>query len=163
MLRVRFQPWERPSLRALSMLISLWVAVAWAQSPAPPSEQIEGHVRVIQGDTLDGYNARGRVGIGVVGIKAPSGNTACGKEATAFVQDLISGGVELWEEPGQVLDQRKRRMYHVMLPDGRSLAEVLVAAGLARAEGQASNRDRLVELEAAARKARTGCLWGAGG
>jgi endonuclease YncB( thermonuclease family) len=144
-------------------LTALWATAALAQTAALPSAQLQGHIRAIQGDTLDGYNARGRAGIGIVGIKAPSGNTVCGREATAFAQELISEGVELWEEPGLVLDRRNRRMYHVILPDGRSLAEVLVAAGLARADGQATNRDRLVELETAARKARRGCLWGAGG
>ena len=103
-----------------------------------------------------------RVGIGIIGVKAPSRNTPCGREATAFTQDLVSDGALLDEEPGLAFDGRKRRMYHVMTLDGRSVAEELVTAGLARADGQGSNRDRLAELEADARDALRGCLWGGG-
>jgi endonuclease YncB( thermonuclease family) len=103
------------------------------------------------------------VGIGIVGIRAPRGNTACGRAATAFVQDLVEDGAQLEEEPGLAFDARFRRMYHVTTPDGRSVAEELVAAGLARATGQGRKRDRLAELEADARGARRGCLWNAGG
>jgi endonuclease YncB( thermonuclease family) len=132
-----------------------------AQVSADP-HQVDGYVRAIQGDTLDARKALKRVGIGIVGVKAPSGNTACGREATAFVQRLVSDGVRLVEEPGLVYDERKRRMYHVETPDGTSIAEALVSAGLAQAHGRGSNRDKLVELEAAARTAGRGCLWSSG-
>jgi endonuclease YncB( thermonuclease family) len=79
------------------------------------------------------------------------------------VQDLVGDGAQLEEEPGFAFDARRRRMYHVTTPDGRSVAEALVAAGLARATMQGRNRDRLAELEADAREARQGCLWTGGG
>ncbi len=138
-------------------------SAAQTERPAPDSEQLVGYIRVIQGDTMDARNAQGRVGIGVIGVKAPNGNTLCGKEATAFTEELVSDGVQLYEEPGLVLDARKRRMYYVMSSDGRSVAEELVTAGLARADGQGANHDRLAELEAAAREEKRGCLWSSGG
>ena len=100
---------------------------------------------------------------GILGVKAPNGNTLCGKEATAFTEELVSSGVELYEEPGLVIDARMRRMYNIMTLDGRSVAEELVTAGLARADGQGANHDRLAELEVAAREQKRGCLWSSGG
>lgn len=163
-----FWPPRHSLFVGLSTAVCLTAGLASPQTggPAggtPPSSgiQLEGYIRAIQGDTLDAGNARGRIGIGIIGVKVPGGNTPCGKQATAFTQDFVSDGVQLTEEPGLTLDARKRRMYHVTAPDGRSLAEELVASGFARADGQGANRDRLAELEAAAREARRGCLWGA--
>jgi endonuclease YncB( thermonuclease family) len=123
-------------------------------------DQLEGYVRAVQGDTLDARHAGVRIGIGIIGVKAPSLNAPCGRQAVAFTQDLVSDGVRLVEEPGLTVDRRKRRMYHVMTLDGLSIAEELVSAGLATADGQGANRDRLAELQADARDARRGCLWG---
>jgi endonuclease YncB( thermonuclease family) len=134
---------------------------------APPagtgSIELEGYVRAIQGDTLDARTVRGRVAIGIVGIQAPRGKTPCAQEATAFVQALVASGARVDEEPGLVFDARSRRMYHVNTLDGQSVAEEVVAAGLARANGQGSTRERLAALEAEAREAKRGCLWKGGG
>ena len=130
---------------------------------APDGDQLVGYIRVIQGDTLDARNGRGRVGIAILGVRAPNGNARCGREATAFTEELVSDGVELYEEPGLVVDGRKLRLYYVLTQDGRSVAEELVTAGLARADGQGADRERLVELETAAREERRGCLWSSGG
>ena len=161
----RFRPERWTTVLALGTLAWLTASPSAAQtgSPAPDREQLVGYIRVIQGDTLDARNARGRVGIGILGVKAPNGNTPCGKEATAFTEELVSDGVELYEEPGLVLDARMRRMYNIVTLDGRSVAEELVTAGLARADGQGANHDRLAELEVAAREQKRGCLWSSGG
>ena len=74
-----------------------------------------------------------RVGIGIIGIQTPQGNTACGKEATAFAQALVNDGATVEEEAG-ALQQSYRRMYNVRTPDGRSVAEEMVTAGFARRE-----------------------------
>jgi endonuclease YncB( thermonuclease family) len=134
---------------------------------APPAGsgpvEIDGFVRAISGDVLDARLPPGRAVIAIIGIRAPLGNTPCGKEATVFVQGLVVDGARFEEELGLVFDSRSRRMYHVKTLDGRSVAEEVVAAGLARANGVGSNRDRLVDLETTAREARHGCLWQAGG
>lgn len=156
------------------LLILLLLALDWQvagsqgaprvpQGGAPPVGtgplELEGHIRVIDGDTLDARSVRGRVAIGIVGIRAPQGNTPCGKEAIAFTQGLLEDGAWIEEEPGLVFDARSRRMYHVKTPDGRSVAEELVVAGLAWASGQGRDKDQLAQLEADARGARQGCLW----
>lgn len=133
---------------------------------APPAGsgpiELDGYIRAIQGDTLDARTVRGRVAIGVVGIRAPRGKTPCAREATAFVQALVESGARVEDEPGLVFDARSRRMFHVNTLDGRSVAEELVTAGLARADGQGSTRDRLAALETEAREAKRGCLWTSG-
>ena len=133
-----------------------------APSGAKAPVELEGYVRAIVGDTLDARMSNRRVGIGIIGIQAPQGNTACGKEATAFAQALVNDGATAEEEAG-ALQQPYRRMYNVRTPDGRSVAEEMVTAGFARASGQGANRDRLAGLEAAAKAARRGCLWQGGG
>jgi len=135
--------------------------VAPAGGSAPV--ELEGYVRAVQGDTLDARMSNRRVPIGIIGIWAPQGNTPCGKEATAFLQGLVNDGAVVDDEAGLSVDARYRRMYHVGTLDGRSVADEMVTAGFARADGQGANRDRLAELEAAARQARRGCLWRSGG
>ena len=165
--------WRRypPVVVGVWVLACSWAVPVAAQSILPPGGApvggtgpigVEGYLRAVQGDTLDVRVPGGRFAVGVVGIRAPRGNTPCGKESAAFVQNLVLEGARLSEEAGLVFDGRSRRMYHVTTLDGRSLAEEVVAAGFARADGQGSNRERLTELEAAARAAGRGCLWQAG-
>jgi endonuclease YncB( thermonuclease family) len=124
--------------------------------------ELQGFVRAVQGDTLDARMSNQRVGIGVAGIRAPRVNTPCGKEATAFLQELVADGARVETEPG-IASDKYRVMYRVTTPDGRSVAEEMVAAGLARADGRGANRDGLADLESAAREAKRGCLWRDGG
>jgi endonuclease YncB( thermonuclease family) len=155
-------------LAGRSLPLLLWVSLAAAQPMAPAGGapppgsgpiQLEGLVRAVAGDTLDAWIPQGRIAIGIVGIKAPPGNTPCGREASAYLQGLVTGGgVTLTEEPGLGFDERSRRLYHVLTGDGRSVAEEMVAAGFARANGEGSARDRLAELEATARAEGRGCL-----
>ena len=153
---------------AVSLVSSLGSFAAHGAPPggAPPEGsgplQLEGYVRVIQGDTLDARSVRGRVAIGIIGVRTPLGNTPCGREATAFVQGLLSDGAWVEEEAGLVVDARLRRMYHVNTPDGRSVAAELVGAGLAWADGQGTTREELAELQTEAREAKRGCLWKSG-
>jgi endonuclease YncB( thermonuclease family) len=145
------------------------VAVGASTAPAggaPPAGSgtvhVDGYVRAITGDTLDARLPPGRAVVAVIGIRAPRGNTPCGREATAFLQALVVDGARFEEEPGLVLDGRSRRLYHVITPDGRSVAAELVTAGLAWADGQGNGRESLAELQTAAQQARRGCLWPAG-
>ena len=56
------------------------------------SVEIAGPVRVIDGDTIEAFIHGRRVGVGLIGIDAPMGNTACGRTATAALQLLTQGG-----------------------------------------------------------------------
>lgn len=123
---------------------------------------LEGFVRAVQGDTLDARLSNQRIGIGIVGIRAPGGNTPCGKEATAYLQGLVEDGATVEADAGGGTD-RYRLMYRVSTTDGRSVAEAMVDAGLARADGRGANHDRLAALEGEARAAQRGCLWRSGG
>jgi endonuclease YncB( thermonuclease family) len=128
----------------------------------PLSGEFEGHVRAVQGDTLDARLDDRRVGIEIIGIKAPRGNTPCGKEATAFLQALVDDGASVEAESG-IAHKKYVGMYHVRTRDGRSIAEEMVAAGFARATGKGKKNRELADLEAQAKAAGRGCVWeGAG-
>jgi endonuclease YncB( thermonuclease family) len=149
------------------MLVFFGVALACAPgvsrgAPAAGTgaTALEGFVRAVQGDTLDARMSNRRIGIGIVGIRAPQGNTPCGKEATAYLQGLVEDGAMIEDGAGS---DRYRQMYRVTTLDGRSVAEEMVAAGFARAHGQGANHDRLAALEEEARAAQRGCLWRSGG
>jgi glucose/arabinose dehydrogenase/endonuclease YncB( thermonuclease family) len=181
-------------LAAIGLLAAL-VAIAWLLgpglapgSPAPSSaqaQQAEGvppggapppgsgprdtpdFIRVIDGDTVEVWLDGKQVGVGLIGIDAPQGNTPCGKEATALLRQLARGKWHLEEDPDPALafDDRMRRMYHATTADGRSVAEELVGAGVARADGKGKDAQHRQDDEARARAAGKGCLWrgGAGG
>jgi endonuclease YncB( thermonuclease family) len=157
--------------RSLAALV-LGVSLAFAESIAPAGGappagtgpiELTSFVRAVDGDTVDTRIPRGRIAVGIIGIKAPPGNTPCGRQAGDYLQGLLSGsGVRLVEEPGVTFDARSRRLYHVTTGDGQSIAAQMVAAGFARADGHGSNRETLAELEATARAAGRGCLWAGG-
>jgi endonuclease YncB( thermonuclease family) len=132
-----------------------------APPPGSGSFRVESYIWAAQADTLDARLPGGRVAIAIIGIQGPR-DVVCAREATAFVQKLVAEGAVLDEEPGLTFDSRSRRLYHVLTFDGRSVAEEAVGAGFARANGLGSNRDRLADLEAVARKAQRGCLWKGG-
>lgn len=150
--------------------VLVWAGLALAQpmvqpgGAPPPGDgspiELTSFVRAVDGDTVDTRTEYGRLGVGIIGIKAPPGNTPCGRQAGEYLQQLLSGGgVQLVEEPGVRFDARSRRLYHMNTGDGRSVAAEMVAAGFATADGQGSNRETLAELEATARAAGRGCLW----
>lgn len=115
--------------------------------------------RVIDGDTLEAWIGTQRVGVGLIGITAPQGNTNCGQEAAGLLWQLTDGGLRLEEDAQLVFDARNRRTYYADTPDGRSIGAQLVQAGVARADGQGQERDQLAAAEAEARAAQRGCLW----
>jgi endonuclease YncB( thermonuclease family) len=144
------------------------VARAAGPGGAPPPGSgpvvVSGFVRVIEGDTVE-IRIRGRqVGVGFLGIQAPMGNTPCGRLASARLASLVATGLRLEEDEDLALafDERGRRMYHAVVPSGRSVEAELVRAGFARSDGRGRDRALLAALEAEARAARRGCLWAAG-
>src|SRR5918996_390791 len=76
-------------------------AIGRAQAPLPGtgSFDIQGFVRVIDGDTFEVYINGRQSGIGIIGIRAPMGNTPCGRSATARLISYIGrGGIRLEED-----------------------------------------------------------------
>jgi len=168
-----------PAVTILALLalltISLWpgatrpaaeAAVKPGGAPPPGSGdvQIPSFVRVIDGESIETLIDGQRVGVGFIGIGVPQANTPCGQAATALLRTLVKGGVNLEEEPALATDPptdaRKRRLYHGNARDGRKIAEELIKAGVARANGEGKYATQLAGLENAARAAGRGCLWG---
>jgi glucose/arabinose dehydrogenase/N-acetylneuraminic acid mutarotase/endonuclease YncB( thermonuclease family) len=145
------------------MVILLWggAQVAWAQAPPPGSGTINltGFVRVIDGDTLETRLDGKLVGIGLIGIRAARGNTPCGELAASVVAALLEKpGARLEEDLPLVLDARKRRLYHLVTGDGKSLARELVKAGVAKSNGKGREALDLVRDEEEAKNANRGCI-----
>ena len=118
----------------------------------------------IDGDTLDVSirDAQGqtqRVAVGLVGMQAPMGNTACGKEATQDLKALVKGGLRLEEDPTIALDGRNRVMYRAISLDGRAIADELVRNGHGRWDGRGEQGQKLDQTETEARSAARGCVW----
>ncbi len=118
---------------------------------------LDGNVRVIDGNTIEALVDGQRTAIGLVGVDVAPGNTACGMRATGRMWGLTKGGLRLEEDLSEpAFDARGRRLYQVKTRDGKALAEELVASGLGKASGKGEARDRLREVESAARGARPG-------
>jgi len=133
-----------------------------------PVEAITVKVRrVVDGDTLVvgvvGKNRRVRV----LGIDTPERKSRYtqeepfGKEASARTRELVMGAtVTLLFEGESRTDKYGRLLAHVILPDGRSLGEILLKEGLAEAyrRFRYSHKKRYRRLEREARAACVG-LW----
>jgi len=113
-------------------------------------------VSVRDGDSI--VVMRGGVGIEVRldGIDCPELAQAYGRKAKSFTSGLVFGkAVRL---VGKGKDRYDRELAEVLLPDGRSLNKVLVAAGLAWWYRAYSTDRTLESLEQTARRQRLG-LW----
>ena len=159
-------------LMCLAVLVSITPTGVEAQrvgpggAPPPGSgpAEVTGFVRVIDGETIETLVDGKLVGIGLIGIEAPMGNTDCGRAATQQLQQLLTlargrGGIRLEEEPTLPFDARKRRMYYVQERTGRSLIRELVGGGVSRANGFGKEAVELAAAEADARAVGRGCLW----
>ncbi len=165
-------PRQLVALVALAIGVSAAPAVpARAVGPggAPPAGSgavdVTGFIRIIEGDTVEIRIEGRQVGVGFVGIQAPMGNTPCGRLAMSQLAGLLARGLRLEEDEDLSLafDERGRRMYHALSKaTGASLEAALVRAGYARSSGRGRDRALLNALEAEARAAKRGCLWGAG-
>ena len=154
------------TIRTLILVLCAAGSLA-AQAPAPPdppSQFTVSRVRVIEADTLEVWVNGIRLAVGVVGIKAPPGNTSCGKQAIAVVSDLLAGATFFDTDSGAPgLDKRFRRRYRVTTPNGQSLATELAREGLAdpeQADAKARDFPDIVAAATGARNEQRGCLQG---
>ena len=141
-----------------------------AGAPPPGSGPVDlsGPLRVIEGDTFDVVINGQRVGIGLIGIDAPQGNTPCGQQAIEAAGILAKKGMHLEEALGFPFDNRKRRMYYAKTrSDGHSLQVDLVKEGYARpdtivnpnAEFHGNEDKDLADADNDAKTNKKGCLW----
>lgn len=138
-------------------------------------------IRVIDGDTIeieapDTRFAEPTTRVRVWGIDSPElarveGRVSAARsepfamEAAHLTSELLHGvTVTLRLEPGRSRGRFGRLLAHVDLPDGTSLAESLLSAGLARADAAEPHAllDRYLQIEWAARRGRVGLWAGAG-
>lgn len=118
--------------------------------------------RVIDGDTLVAQLDGREQTVRLYGLQAPERDERCFGAATDRLSALSPPGATVLLHPGPRNDDGSRLLRYVFLTDGLSLSATLVAEGLAaawRRDGQL--RDAVVDLEAEARSAGDGCLWGA--
>lgn len=152
--------------------------VTAAGGPAPPADAFRARVlRVVDGDTfladpLSGPAAgRSSVRVRLVAVNAPESvkpdaPVECwGPQASHALSALLRPGAELRAayEGTRHEDEFGRQLWHVWLPDGRFLEDVLVAAGDVRPVTYAGQDRYAAHLSALARTAhaqRAG-LWGA--
>jgi endonuclease YncB( thermonuclease family) len=112
-------------------------------------------VRVIDGDSLVTVLGKRRIEVRLADVDAPEWRQAHGRAARALAELLVGGSVRL---RGRTRDGHGRLVSDVYLADGRSLAHVLVASGLAWYDGRFRTNASLAALEQSARAKRLG-LW----
>jgi micrococcal nuclease len=142
-------------------ILLLSVLLTTAAQPEPPPA-VEATVnRVVDGDTLDVQLNGVRTPIGLLGVETPLLNQPCGPEALARTAELVGNGLLLQADPtySVTLDARRRLLFYAFTTDGASIAETLVAEGLARATPDAPNTEALGALEHEAQATAAGCLW----
>ena len=144
------------TMRNLFLLLALLCAPSVAQ--AWPGDVLTVH----DGDTVRVQPADGAaVSIRVYGVDCPELGQPYGAEARNMTAQLLKGRrVEIL--PAQARKSYKREVAVVMLPDGATLEDVLVSAGLAWVDGRYCKRrpecDQWRQRQTDAKAARRG-LW----
>ena len=108
-------------------------------------------VRIVDGDT---FITSGNQGMRLFGVDTPEKGERCYQEATGRLKELAGDEVRVELGP-RAKDRYNRLLYYVYTQDGRSIDELLVSEGLAKAwtrDGQ--HRGLLVGAEGEAK----GCL-----
>jgi endonuclease YncB( thermonuclease family) len=114
-------------------------------------------VGVADGDTISVMYKGREVRIRLNGVDSPERNQAFAAVARQFTSDMVFGKVVTVNPTAT--DRYGRTVADVLMPNGESLNEALVGAGLAWwFRRYAPNNTRLQELEAEARQAKRG-LW----
>jgi len=136
----------------LSILISLAVCL-----PALAASFTGEVYRVVDGDSIEIFFNEQPMLISLHGIDCPDRKQAYSAAAKRFTTELV------FQKEVEVVvvdqDQLGRISGEVLLPDGRSLNQELVKAGLAWWSREQAPEDRKLEaLEKAARKSKKG-LW----
>lgn len=149
--------------KALTALIVCGcLPVLSAQAPPANSGPVDvtEFVRVIDGDTIEIFHERRRIGVGLIGLRAPQGNTQCGRQAAQHLFTLVENGVYLEEDPQITFDTRNRRMYRaVVRGEMRSIAVAMAEAGFAVPDGRGTEAAAIAQAAAAAQQAQRGCAW----
>ena len=136
--------------------VTLLLVMLWPLGVTPKSSWTGRVVLVADGDTLEVQRAGQPVRLRLAGVDAPERNQAYGDQARKFVTGLCRN--QIVTVIPETVDQYNRTVARVVLPDGRSLNEELLRAGLAWHYRHYSHSLRLAGLEEQARAAHRG-LW----
>lgn len=140
---------------AITVVLFLLACSAPAR-PLPPPFQARV-TSITDGDTVTVLHNRTQIRIRLYGIDCPEPGQPFHTRATQRTAALAHGQT-VTVKP-ESLDRYGRLVAWIVLPDGRSLNELLVAEGLAWHFRRYAPRDRrLAQLEQSARDARRG-LW----
>ena len=140
--------------RRLPVALSLSLGLALLGAVPPFSAKVVG---VSEGDNLTVLHGDAIEIVQLYGIDAPENSQPFGTEAEKFLSDLASGKTVSVRPIGA--DSFGDTIAEVVLPDGRSLAQEMVKAGLAWWDPKAAPEDKLLErLQAEAKAAKRG-LW----
>ena len=116
-------------------------------------------VKVSDGDTIHIHTPKGKVKIRFTNIDCPESDQPYGSEATQFVYDMVMDKtVTAVADPDDLYDRYGRFLGNIIMEDGKSLNEELVAAGLAWHYKYYSDDPVLAELEVKAQEKKLG-LW----
>ncbi|MGW9159281.1 thermonuclease family protein [Microbacterium sp. NPDC055665] len=125
-----------------------------ASTTEPVTETVEV-IAAVDGDTIDVATGEGTARVRLIGIDTPEigrggeASECCAEEARSFLDDLLyRNQVYLVPDPTQAdVDRYGRLLRHVLI-DGRSAAELAIAAGAGYEytydvpyEGQGAHRD----------------------
>lgn len=113
-------------------------------------------IGIKDGDTIELLKNNQPVTVRLYGVDAPEKNQPYGTQAKNFASELAFGKYVLLQEKGQ--DRYGRTIAEVLLPDGRSLNQELVANGFAWYYKAYANDPKLGYLENDARRLERG-LW----
>ncbi len=147
-----------PSATILSSALK-FIGPGGADAVGPGPVDVRGFVRVVDGDTLDVTIRGHRVAVGLLGVRAPLYNSACGAQATVALMALARGGIHFDDDPTVTFDSRLRRMYRAVALDGRDVAEELARSGVAVGDGHGQRATNVFTAENEARGANRGCAW----
>ncbi len=119
-----------------SALVAWRIATSRVSWMLPPAGQPVSVVRVVDGDTLllaDGYRIR-LLGVNTPETKHPDREAEpLGPEAFALTQSLVNRGPVTLEFDRERLDNYRRVLAYVYLPDGRMLNQELIRTGMSPA------------------------------
>jgi endonuclease YncB( thermonuclease family) len=154
--------WPWITVLVVGVVLAAGTYGAWLRAALASDEpRLEAPVaRAWDGTSLDAHVAGQRTAVGYLGAEAPAPNQPCGAEALARNRELAGGRVLLEADAAYDLDARGRRLFYAYTEDGRSIEEILIREGLARAvRTDGAHGADLQAAEAETEAAGRGCLW----
>lgn len=138
-------------------ILGLLMAALWLAGSATAATVSGKVVGITDGDTITILKDQTPVKVRLYGIDCPEKKQPYGTKAKQYTSDKCFGKVVTVKEHGK--DRNKRTIGEVILPDNRSLNQLLVKDGMAWWFREYAPKDTTLEvLENEARKAKRG-LW----